>query len=131
MNINTAIIYIWPVFFFCYFHKGTNVLRGETIKMLTQFRMTMGTCIVIILFKTWLKKISKNYLPFTHLECCRKLFFPLLPEENLFFRLKINARCQTELGYITWCHVVIPCSPSILHVVGLSLSMYGPGKEGS
>lgn len=63
MNADTVIIYTWLMFFFRYFHKGTNSLRGETIKTLTQFMMTVGAGIVIILFETWLKKSYKIIFP--------------------------------------------------------------------
>lgn len=54
------------------------------------------------------KEELQNYFPSPHLEFRRKLFFPVFQRENLFFRLKINARCQTELACITWLHAVIP-----------------------
>ena len=63
MNADTAIIYTWLMFFFRYFHKGTHSLRGETIKTLTHFMITMGACRVIILFETRLKKSYKIIFP--------------------------------------------------------------------
>lgn len=104
MNADTVIIYIWLIFFFCYFHKDTDSLRGETIKMLIQFMMTMGTCIVAVLSKTCLRRAPKIIFPLRIYNFIGNHFF-LFSKRRIYFSGKklISDITLNQEHHLTLC----------------------------